>query len=63
MLPENNTQINQTSNYLDNILNSSSPITPEILFKAIDRCKIYKQDKLILVLKKAFEQGINIDIQ
>ena len=62
MLPENNTQINQASNYPDNILNSSSPITPAILFKTVDRCKIYKQDKLILVLKKAFKQGINIDI-
>ncbi|MCC8371140.1 MAG: ankyrin repeat domain-containing protein [Rickettsia endosymbiont of Stiretrus anchorago] len=62
MLPENNNQINQTSNYLDNILNSTSPITPEILFESVDKCKKDEQDKLKLLLEKAFEQGINIDI-
>ncbi|WP_341791179.1 hypothetical protein [Rickettsia endosymbiont of Gonocerus acuteangulatus] len=62
MLTENKTETNPVSNYLDNILNSTSPITPEILFKAVSRCKENEQDKLKLLLDKAFKQGINIDI-
>lgn len=63
MFLENNTETNRVSNYLDNILNLTSPITPEILFEAFTKCKINEQDKLQLLLEKAFTQGISIDVQ
>ncbi|ASX28342.1 hypothetical protein BA173_06060 [Rickettsia sp. MEAM1 (Bemisia tabaci)] len=63
MFSKNDTETNQVSNYLDNILNSTSPITPKILFDALDNCEINEQDKLKLLFDKAFKQGINIDIK
>ncbi|MFY9590093.1 ankyrin repeat domain-containing protein [Rickettsia endosymbiont of Halotydeus destructor] len=60
MLPENNTQINQNSDYLDDILNSTSPMTADDIFPVFYNFKNYnKTGKIKLLLEKALDQGID----